>query len=64
MLAKSLGVEFDMDAAWDEKKKTLRRYSSLNITTDYLDGDGWDETSIYSRARDLAELAVEMWAPL
>jgi len=52
------------NAAWDEKKKTLRRYSSLNITTDYLDGDGWDETSIYSRARDLAELAVEMWAPL
>lgn len=52
------------NAAWDEKKKTLRRYSSLNITTDYLDGDGWDETSIYSRAGDLAELAVEMWVPL
>jgi uncharacterized protein with ParB-like and HNH nuclease domain len=52
------------NAAWDEKKQTLRRYSSLNITTDYLDRDGWDETTIYSRAGELAELAVEMWTPL
>ena len=50
--------------AWDEKKKTLQKYSSLNITTDYLDDGIWDETRIDSRAGDLAELAVKMWGHL
>ena len=52
------------NAAWDKKKQALREYSSLNITTNYLDGDGWDEAGIYSRGEELAELALEMWAPL
>jgi hypothetical protein len=63
LVTKRLNSKLSNDA-WDKKRKTLRKYSSLNITTDYLDGDGWDETSIYSRAGDLAELAIEMWAPL
>jgi uncharacterized protein with ParB-like and HNH nuclease domain len=63
LVTKRLNSKLSNDA-WDKKRKTLRKYSSLNITTDYLDVDGWDETSIYSRAGDLAELAVEMWAPL
>ena len=63
LVTKRLNSKLSNDA-WDEKTKTLRKYSSLNITTDYLDGDGWDETGIYSRAGDLAELAVEMWTPL
>ena len=63
LVTKRLNSKLSNDA-WDEKTKTLLKYSSLNITTDYLDGDGWDETSIYSRAGDLAELAVEMWTRL
>lgn len=63
LVTKRLNSKLSNDA-WDEKTRTLRKYSSLNITTDYLDGDGWDETSIYSRAGDLAELAVEMWTRL
>ncbi len=52
------------NAPWAEKTNTLRKHSSLNITTDYLDSDGWDEARICSRAGDLAKLAIEMWPGL
>lgn len=63
LVTKRLNSKLSNDA-WDAKKKTLRQYSSLNITTAYLDGDSWDETRIDSRADDLAELAVKMWGHL
>lgn len=62
LVTKRLNSKLSNDA-WDEKKNTLRKYSSLNITTDYLD-DGWEETLIASRAEDLAGLAVKMWGCL
>ena len=52
------------NAPWHDKMNTLRKYSSLNITTDYLDGGEWAEASIYSRAGDLAALGLEMWPGL
>lgn len=63
LVTKRLNSKLSNDA-WDEKQKTLRKYSSLNITIDYLDGDGWEETRIASRAEDLAELAIKMWGRL
>ncbi len=63
LVTKRLNSKLSNDA-WDEKKKTLLKYSSLNITIDYLDGDGWEETRIASRAEDLAELAIKMWGRL
>jgi len=62
LVTKRLNSKLSNDA-WDEKKETLRKYSSLNITIDYLDG-GWEEARIDSRAKDLAELAVQMWVRL
>lgn len=63
LVTKRLNSKLSNDA-WDEKKNTLRKYSSLNITTDYLDDGGWEETRIASRAEDLAALAVKIWGCL
>ena len=63
LVTKRLNSKLSNDA-WAEKMNTLRKYSSLNITTDYLDYDGWDEARICSRAGDLAKLALEMWPGL
>jgi hypothetical protein len=62
LVTKRLNSKLSNDP-WTEKKKTLRKYSSLNITTDYLDDD-WEETHITSRAEDLAGLAIKMWEHL
>lgn len=59
LVTKRLNSKLSNDP-WAEKKKTLRKYSSLNITTDYLDDD-WEETYIVSRAEALAGLALKMW---
>jgi len=63
LVTKRLNSKLSNDA-WDEKKKTLRKYSSLNITIDYLDDGVWEETRIASRAEDLVELAIKMWGRL
>lgn len=49
------------NAAWPEKKKLLKQYSSLRITTDYVEAGIWDESSIDKRSEDLSKLALEMW---
>jgi uncharacterized protein with ParB-like and HNH nuclease domain len=49
------------NAAWAKKRKALKEHSLLNITTDYLDLDEWNEESIEARAKDLAKEAVKVW---
>ncbi len=49
------------NAKWDDKKPELRRYSSLEMTTHYLDNDIWDENAIGNRAEDLMKIALEIW---
>ncbi len=47
--------------AWDDKKKTLKDYSTFKITTEYLDIVNWNEKSIEERGLKLAESALEIW---
>ena len=49
------------NAAWTEKKELLRRFSSLKITTDYLNTETWNEEAIAKRANDLGESALKVW---
>lgn len=49
------------NAAWTEKKELLKRFSSLKITTDYLNTQIWNEEAIGKRASDLGELALRIW---
>lgn len=49
------------NAAWETKKNTLKQYSLLKITTDYIDSIEWDETKIDKRANDLATMALRIW---
>lgn len=49
------------NAAWNKKKKELKKYSLLKITTDYIDNIEWGETKIDSRASDLAVIALKIW---
>jgi uncharacterized protein with ParB-like and HNH nuclease domain len=48
-------------ASWAKKRKALKEHSLLNITTDYLDLESWDEEAIDARAKDLAREAVNVW---
>ncbi|MCX6005710.1 MAG: DUF262 domain-containing HNH endonuclease family protein [Chloroflexi bacterium] len=63
LVTKRLNSKLSNDA-WEQKRITLKKYSNLNITTDYLDKDKWDETYINSRAADISDLAVEMWSSI
>jgi len=47
--------------AWDDKKKTLKDYSTFKITTEYLDIIDWNEKSIEERGLNLAESALDIW---
>ena len=47
--------------AWSDKKKTLKEYSSLKMTTAFLDKDDWNESTIEERAAMLANKAIEIW---
>ena len=47
--------------AWQNKIETLKKYSSLKITTNYLDKSNWDEQTIMERADNLANKALEIW---
>ena len=60
LVTKSLNSSMK-NAAWDQKKKALKEFSLLKITTEYIDNAEWDETTIDSRASDLASMALKMW---
>jgi uncharacterized protein with ParB-like and HNH nuclease domain len=47
--------------AWADKKKTLKEYSSLKMTTAFLDKEQWNENTIEERANLLATKAIEIW---
>ena len=49
------------NSAWDIKRRHLRQYSSLLITTTYLDTE-WNDEAIQKRAEDLANVALKVWA--
>lgn len=49
------------NAAWIEKKETLKKYSSLSMTVDYLPATDWNEEKITLRADDLLISALDMW---
>lgn len=46
--------------SWIKKKNTLRQYSSLPMTINYLDNN-WNEETIDIRADDLSTIAVRIW---
>ena len=52
------------NAAWDKKKKALKEFSRLKITTDYVDNSEWNEIEIKKRAENLSSEALEMWKDL
>jgi len=60
LITKKLNSKMKNDS-WNNKKETLRKYSSLQMTTDYLMINNWEESAIEKRANDLAKLAVEIW---
>lgn len=60
LVTKSLNSSMK-NAAWDKKKKALKEFSHLKITTDYIDNTDWDESKIQGRANDLALLALKIW---
>jgi hypothetical protein len=49
------------NSGWKEKKKVLKDFSKLKLTTDYLDHDSWNESSIAERADYLSNKAIEIW---
>jgi hypothetical protein len=46
---------------WATKRNTLRDFSSLRMTTKYLDLDEWGEQEIKDRSTDLSVAAIEIW---
>lgn len=48
--------------SWVNKKQTLKEYSSLKMTTSFLELDTWDEESISDRAKQLCQKALEIWS--
>jgi hypothetical protein len=48
--------------SWVNKKQTLKEYSSLKMTTSFLELDTWDEESISDRANQLCQKALEIWS--
>ena len=47
--------------SWDIKKNDLKKYSSLKITTEYLDKILWNETEIENRGLTLSNSCLEIW---
>ena len=60
LVTKSLNSSMK-NAAWDKKKKALKEFSLLKITTDYIDNKEWDETKIDTRANDFSSMALKIW---
>lgn len=48
--------------AWDTKKATLREYSSLKMTTAFLEKEEWNDETIIRRAELLAQKALAIWS--
>lgn len=49
------------DSDWFKKKGALTKYSTLPITTDYLQEDEWNEEVIEKRGNDLYAEVVKVW---
>lgn len=49
------------DGDWQSKKNSLTKFSSLRITTDYLNNSEWNEITIQNRASDLYNTAIKIW---
>lgn len=49
------------NAGWKEKRKTLAEYSTLKMTTDYLNHEEWNEEYIDKRTSALVESALSIW---
>lgn len=49
------------DSAWDRKMESLRKFSTLRQTTDYLAKPNWNETEISNRAENLFTSALQIW---
>lgn len=49
------------DAEWTKKKPALTTYSTLRLTTDYLNNGAWDEATIDNRAVNLSTKAILIW---
>ncbi len=49
------------NAAWPEKRASLREFSVMRISTDIRNAETWDETSIAERGARLATLALSVW---
>lgn len=47
--------------SWKKKKKLLQKYSSLEMTTKYLDEEVWNEDIIEERAKYLYEKIIKIW---
>jgi uncharacterized protein with ParB-like and HNH nuclease domain len=47
---------------WSEKRETLRKFSSLRMTTEYLKSEEWSEETIQARGSDLAAEALTIWS--
>lgn len=60
LVTKSLNSSMK-NAAWEKKKKALKEFSLLKITTDYIENTEWDETKIERRSSDLASMALKIW---
>jgi len=60
LITRNLNSKLKNDS-WNDKRATLREFSSLNMTTDYLDNDQWNETLINQRANTLLATALEIW---
>ncbi|MDR3693420.1 DUF262 domain-containing HNH endonuclease family protein [Mucilaginibacter sp.] len=60
LVTKSLNSSMK-NAAWEKKKKALKEFSLLKLTTDYIDIIEWDEIKIQSRSEDLASMALKIW---
>ena len=60
LITKRLNSKLSNDP-WSKKKETLKKYSSLPMTIDYLSETDWKEESINSRAQQLLNRAIEMW---
>lgn len=60
LVTKSLNSHMK-NVAWEQKKIALKEHSFLNITTDYIDNEYWNEDKINERANDLADAALQIW---
>lgn len=51
------------NGAWEEKRETLGKHSSLFLNKNLLENPSavWDEDAIWKRSRQLAELVIEIW---